>query len=254
MNWKHDGCAWRISGLTVAKGDVRAQHIFSYRGMFYLVYTARMPGASNLGLASSTQAQGPYHDVHVPWLSIGQSVSGPSVFVDQNGKAYLSYIRSTGRENWIYGAALNPDLTGYVSPPVKLLQPQQRTELNKNKTDSFFYGACIFRIGSKFYLTWSLGDAEGVRGSIGYATADKPLGPWTIGENSPLVSCGSVQGGMSAGHVSVFQAIDRKSWLLAYENVQPVAPGSLVGKIQFENLALDGIRRLVTKRLVSEPR
>jgi beta-xylosidase len=253
VSWKHNGLAWRKSAMRVAKGDFRAPHVFAYRGLFYLVYSARMPGPSSLGLAASTQPQGPYHDVHVPWLSIGRSV-GASVFVDHNGTAYLTFSRpAEGKGNWIYGAALSQDLSRLAGQPLKLLQAPHRTDLGRNDINLAFTSACTFRIGSKYYLTYSVGDLETLKSTIAYASADDPLGPWSIGE-SPLLSSRSGQPNLSVGHVSVFRTVDRKNWLLGYQNSEPAPRESGVAGIEFQSLSLDGIRRLVMKDSRSDPR
>jgi beta-xylosidase len=247
IHWSLDGWAWRMSGLRVAKGDLRAPHVFSYRGMFFLVYSARMPEGTRLALASSTQTQGPYHDVHAPWLSAAAGSMGGDVFVDQNGKAYLVFSRpSAGKVSSICGSALNEDLSRCIGEPVRLLQTDQRWEFARDDSASTFNSASLFRIGSKYYLAYSVGNPAELTSAIGYATADAPLGPWIKGENNPLLSARSGQEILSPAHVSAFRAVDRKHWLLGYENAQGTLTRSGTGVIQFETLALDGIRRLVT--------
>ncbi len=125
LNWKMDGWAWRVSGLRVARGGLRAPRAFLYQGLYYLVYGAQISGGTKLGLAASTQAQGPYHDVHVPWVSAGEGCAGANVFVDHNGKAFLTFCRSGS----VYGASLSQDLSNPNGPPLRLLQPEQRWEM-----------------------------------------------------------------------------------------------------------------------------
>jgi beta-xylosidase len=240
VSWKLDGWAWRVSGMRVARGGFRAPRVFSYQGLYYLVYGARFAGGNKFGLAASTQPQGPYHDVHVPWLSLGDGCTGANVFVDRNGKGFLTFCRSGS----IYGASLNKDLSSLSAQPVSLLQPEQRWELKESSPgmDSI----CMFRIGSKYYLTYSAGGPHTPKAAIGYATADKPLGPWTKSEENPLLSTQAEPGISSPTQGSVFRSLDGKEWLITYQTTQTAPTGS-VASINIENLELMGIRQLVLK-------
>lgn len=240
VNWKIDGWAWRVSGLRVARGGLRAPRVFLYQGLYYLVYGAQIPGGAKVGLAASTQPQGPYHDVHVPWLSVGEGCTGANVFVDRNGKALITFCRSGS----VYGASLSQDLSKLNGPPVRLLQPEQRWELMGSSPG--MDSVSMFRIGSKYYLTYSAGNPHSLESAIGYATADKPLGPWTKSEENPLLRTRAESGLSSPTQGSVFHSLDSKAWFIMYQTRQSVGEGAAVS-IHVENLELTGIRQLLVK-------
>lgn len=240
VNWRLTGWAWRVSGLRVAHGGLCGPRVFSYQGLYYLVYGARIGGASKFGLAASTQPQGTYHDVHAPWLSMADGCTGGNVFVDRNGKAFLSFCRSGS----IYGAALSQDLSNLSGQPMRLLQPEQRWE--SSGPSSGMDSTCMFRIGSKYYLTYSAGNPRSFKSAIGFATADKPLGPWTKSEDNPLLSTQAESGISSPTQGSVFRSIDSKAWFIVYQTVQSVADRPATS-INVQNLELAGIRQLLVK-------
>ena len=85
--------------MRAAQGDLHAPQVVLYQGMFCLVYSARMVGGTRFGLAASTQPEGPYHDLHVPWLSLSNSCSAGDLFIDDNGKAEIRPIKIGPRYN-----------------------------------------------------------------------------------------------------------------------------------------------------------
>lgn len=236
VGWKMDGWAWRVSGLRVAHRGLRAPRVFLYQGLYYLAYGAQIAGGARLGLAASSQPQGPYHDVHVPWVSIGEGCAGANVFVDHNGKALLTFCRSGS----VYGAPLSQDLSNLIGPPVRFVRPEQKWELlgSSPGMDS----SSMFRIGSKYYLTYSAGNPQTLEAGIGYATADKPLGPWVKSDANPLLSTRSESGLSSPTQGSIFHSVDSKGWFILYQTRQSVA--DVTGSINVENLELTGIRQL----------
>ena len=246
VNWKLDGWSWRVSPLHVAHGGLQSPCVFSYRGLYYLVYNAKFPGAPRFGLAASTQPQGAYHDVHSPWLSLAGDCSNPSVFVDRNEKAFLVFSRSSGKRagsRGIYAAALNADLSALSGPPALLLRAEERWEL-ADSSPGLDVG-CLFRIGSKYYLTYSAGDPAAGRSVVGYATADKPLGPWTKNEENPLLNTVADLKVISPNRGRAFQSLDRKNWFLLYES--GAAPGGASGgSIQVQDVQPQAGRQLVT--------
>ena len=221
LRWKLDGWAWRRSGLHVARGDLHSPQVFQYQGMFCLVYSGRMPTGTQLGLAASTKPEGPYHDLHVPWLDLGTGCIAGDVFVDRGGKAYLTYTKASNRDGChsrvIYGVALNKDLSKTVGEPIKLVEPTQRWELVQRNSSQINEGSRIARLGSKYYLLYCANDALSAEYAIGYAVADTPLGPWSKDSANPLFRTQPGIGAFGPGHPAFFRAFDRSEWFVVYD-------------------------------------
>jgi len=252
LHWKLDGWAWRKTGLHVASGNFHSPQVFIYQGMFCMVYSARMSsGSIQIGLAASVQPQGPYHDLHVPWLDLGDACIDGDVFVDSNSKAYLIFTRK-GRTNSctycaIYGVALNKDLSKTVGSPVKLVQADQRWELLHKDVNQCNESPRMIKIASKYYLTYSANDRLSPDYGIGYALAGKPLGPWTKSEANPLLQSRPEIGVFGPGHGAVFQSLTPYEWFIVYDSLADATNRSEDHLVNLDRVDLRTDRTLTTK-------
>ena len=181
VDWKLKGWAWHKSGLHVARGDLRAPQVFLCEGMFCFLYSGWMGSGIQLGLAASTRPEGPFHDLHVPWLSLGDGCTAGDVFIEK--KVFLTFSQRTtvkGRpSSAIFGVALSQDLSSALGKPVKLLEPTQPWELGSGGGGYGLEAPRMFKLNGRYYLTYSVSRSGGPSRGIGYATADRPRGPWT---------------------------------------------------------------------------
>jgi GH43 family beta-xylosidase len=248
VNWKFDGWAWRKSAMRAARGELHSPQVFLYQGMFCLVYSARMASGTRLALAAATQPEGPYHDLHVPWLALGEFCTSGDVFIDDNGKAYLTFTQTSSREGCaygtIYGVSLNGDLSKIVGTPLKLLEPTQRWELVRR--DSVRYNGVprMFKINGKYYLTYSANDPVSPDRAIGYARADKPLGTWTKALDNPLLSSRAELAIVGPGQGSVFRALGGVERFVLYESFADPANPYGPRAINIDRLQLKENRQL----------
>lgn len=221
-HWKLDGWAWRRMGLHVAQGELHSPRAFLYQNTFCLVYSALMPGGIQLGLAASLKPEGPYHDLHVPWLPLGEGCVAGEVFID-NGKPYLIYTRSSPRNDCnyrsIWGVALAKDLSKILGTPAPLLEPSQRWELAQRNLNRINQASGVFKSGSKYFLTYFANDARTAECAIGYASANRPLGPWSKATDNLLVRTYAERGVYGPAHGAVFRSLDRSEWFMVYDTL-----------------------------------
>jgi hypothetical protein len=247
LNWKLGGWAWRMSGLRAAKGQLHAPQVFLYQGMYCMVYSARMASGQQLALAAAVQPQGPYHDLHAPWLDLGGACADGFVFID-NSKPVLVFSKQAAQPEAeparVYGVALNQDLSKAIGAPVMLLQPDQRWEWVDKKLKRTIESPRIFKIGSKYYLTYTARDPRNSECAIGYATADKPLGPWSKSPDNPLLATKPEAGLLRPAKGSVFRSLDGKEWFFLYQAMGQSVGTSQEAEIDIDRLAVLGIRQL----------
>jgi len=240
VHWKLDGWAWRRTPMRAAQGDLHAPQVVAYQGMFCLVYTARIAGGAHLGLAASTQPEGPYHDLHVPWLPNINSCTSADLFVDDNGKPYLLFSQRSSREGCSYsvvcGVGLNKDLSKTLGEPAKLLEPTQRWELARRDLFRYNESPRMFKISGKYFLCYSANDPLSAECAIGYARADKPLGPWTKAEENPLLAGRPQRGVAGLAQGSIFRSLDGTERFLVYSSLAD--PANPTG---FRNINVDRI-------------
>ena len=257
VHWKLNGWAWRKNGMHVARGELHSPQVFAYQGMFCMIYSALMPTGTQLALAASVKPEGPYHDLHVPWLGLGDGCVDGDVFINDNGKPYLIFsqrsMRNSCRYSAIYGVGLNKDLSEMIGEPAKLLEADQRWELAHRELIQYNESPRMFRIGSKYYLTYSANDPLSPEYGIGYAVADKPLGPWVKSAQNPLLSTHAEIAVFGPGHGSVFRSIDRKEWIIVYDSLLGSANRFEDHVVNIDRLALQNNRTLTVKGPTRSP-
>ena len=128
-------------------------------GKYYLYYCTE---DNQEGVAVSDRPEGPFTDA-------GQLPCGgidPAVFIDKDGKAYYYWDQFRSK-----GVLLNDDMVSF--------DPDRIVEDLVTEEEHFFHeGSSMRRIGDTYYYVYA--DVErGKPTSLGYATSDSPLGPFT---------------------------------------------------------------------------
>ncbi|MEI6076308.1 MAG: family 43 glycosylhydrolase [Verrucomicrobiota bacterium] len=165
---------WTDYGMVLHLKDVKwaASHMWAidavlWKGTYYLVYCAQElnTGVYRTGLATSSQPQGPFTDIgFIQGVDWGQD---PALFVDEDGKPYLTW----GCGGGCYAAQLSDDLRSAI--------PGTTVNLKKQLT-WVFEGPWIHKYKGQYYLSYpGLPDGQWPE-HMYYATADKPLGPYTF--------------------------------------------------------------------------
>ena len=223
-HWQLKGWAWRKTADCWAVGAFWAPEVKYYRGKFYLTYSGLVRGSKpnrlQMGLAVSDRPEGPYRDLHAPWFDPGYSTIDGHLFVDDDGTPYLYFSRNGGREGYSFGAnygvQLAPDLSRPVGEPVPLLeasQPWERVNWAKNRCNE---GATVLKHQGRYYLTYSANHTAFPQYGVGYATADRPLGPWTKAEENPILASRLELGVSAPGHNSIVRSPDGKELFIVY--------------------------------------
>ena len=166
LHWVDHGVAFSLADSTWAKdcGVLYAPDCCYRDGWYYLYYC--VPDG-RCGVTKSQSPTGPFEDV-------GQleGVWGidPSVFVDDDGQAYIYW----GQITWCKAAKLKDNMVEII--PESITQPLTVEE------HEFHEGSSVKRIGDKYYYlfadTHRHGDPnreDGRPSSLGYAVSDHPL-------------------------------------------------------------------------------
>ncbi|MGY6647692.1 family 43 glycosylhydrolase [Wenyingzhuangia sp. IMCC45574] len=167
VNWVDHGRILSVDDVAWASTMAWATDAAYWKGKYYLVYCMkeRATGTTRTGLAVSDLPQGPFKDAgYIVGVDFGQD---PSLFVDDNGKAYLYW----GAGSKCYGAQLNDDLHSI----------KKNTLVNLTKQlFEVFEGPWVHRYKGKYYLSYPGLPNKKWPENMYYATADKPLGPYTF--------------------------------------------------------------------------
>ena len=128
-------------------------------GKYYLYFCM---SDDSEGVAISDKPEGPFGDIHQ--FPIGGI--DPAIFIDQDGSAYYYW-----GQLFSHGVKLNPDMVSF--------DPANIVDNLVTEEEHFFHeGSSMRRIGDTYYYVY----ADMQRGkptSLGYATSDSPLSPFT---------------------------------------------------------------------------
>jgi beta-xylosidase len=248
--WSDPNTAW--------EGAYWAPEVYEVKGKFYLFYSAQWKenptkAVENfrIGVAVADKPTGPFTDLmNRPIFDPGYPIIDANVFFDTDGKAYLYYSRCAYKhpvksevakwakdkgwfqeieESWVYGVELQPDFSGVVGEPVLLLRPpvskkdkqaewESRSVTSKEVNRRWTEGSVTFRKGATYYMMYSANYFGGEHYAVGYATASKPLGPYTKAANNPVLQKNTAKGGnvTGTGHNSITYSPDGKEMFCVY--------------------------------------
>jgi arabinoxylan arabinofuranohydrolase len=114
------------------------------------------------GVAVADRPEGPFGQA----LQLPVSGIDPAVFIDDDGQAYYYWGQFTAS-----AARLNPDMVSL--DPASVVR-----DIATEQTHHFHEGSSVRKRGNTYYLVFA-DTSRGKPTSLGYATSDSPLGPFT---------------------------------------------------------------------------
>lgn len=175
VNWVDCGSPLSYSTFSWAKGDAWAGQCIPRNGKFYYyVPVNQKNGGMAIGVAVSDSPTGPFKDaLGHPLASTGTGDIDPTVFIDDNGQAYLYW----GNPN-LYYVKLNQDMISYSGSIVKVpLTTEGFGVRNGNAQRPTLYeeGPWFYKENGMYYMLYAAG---GIPEYICYSTSTSPTGPW----------------------------------------------------------------------------
>ncbi len=167
VNWVDHGRIFSVDDVEWASTMAWATDAVYWNGKYYLIHCMkeRSTGTTRTGLAVSETPQGPFIDAgYINGVDFGQD---PSLFVDDDNRAYLYW----GSGSKCYGAELNSDLRSIKKHTLRDLT---------SELFEVFEGPWVHKYKGKYYLSYPGLPGNQWPEQMYYATADKPLGPYTF--------------------------------------------------------------------------
>ncbi|MGC0369564.1 family 43 glycosylhydrolase [Microbacterium sp. SLBN-111] len=160
--WDDDGVILRL-GEDVAWADrfAWAPSAAERDGRFFFYFTAD----DNIGVASAPTPRGPFVDSGRPLVARGAypgRAIDPSVFVDDDGTAYLVWGNTVA-----HVARLSDDMLA--------IDPET---VSSWEHPTFREAAHLHRRGDRYFLTWSENDTRDPSYRVRWADGPGPHGPW----------------------------------------------------------------------------
>ncbi len=213
-----DLARWRYLGDAFSKqpawtgGDLWAPDVVQRGRRYYLFYVGQGMGSGKhcIAVATATSPKGPFTTRNI--IGCGDATSSgyidPAVFIDADGRAYL-YVSVDDPEHNISVIPLQGDLLHAAGPRVALFGVTQAWEYSP--TGPHVENPFLIQHEDLYYLFFSGGRLED-NYAMGYATAQSPLGPFTVYEGNPILR-GTKQ--ISApGGGSVVEGPDDNLWMV----------------------------------------
>jgi Beta-xylosidase len=215
-------------GLALIKGQVYgnkwfwAPEVFYRNNKFYMFYTAE----EHIAVATSDSPLGPFTQTEKKPLHDVKEID-PHVFVDDNGKSYLYFVRFANG-NVTYGAELNDDWMSVKENSITpCITQSQEWEVVSGTQWPVTEAPAMLKHKNLYYLFYTANDFRSPAYNVGYATAPSPLGPFTKYEGNPIIrKTGDLQG---TGHCAFVMVGDSLTmYYHAHYSPQQVGPRRIV--------------------------
>lgn len=229
VDWTEVGRSMPDEGYAWAVTSFWAPEVIRQGETYLLHYTGEAEdGVKKIGLAASESPTGPFRDVRPePLLETPpKSVIDSHIFFDDDGRVYMYYSNamSTNRvgdqrysEIWV--VELESDLSRVKGEPRLLTRPEQEWEYSSGPGDYWNEGAVIHKRRGIYYLMYSANCYCRERYSVGYATADHPMGPFVKYDRNPILSIEPYQEEVSGpGHHSIMFSPDSSEIFMIYHS------------------------------------
>ena len=181
VNWTDHGTILSYTDFSWARGDAWAGQCIHRDGKFYYyVPMNQKNGGNTIGVAVSDSPTGPFEDALGKPLLDGYGYIDPSVYIDDDGQAYLYW----GNPN-LWHVKLNKDMISYdkeygiVKEELRDDNFGYREKKIDNRTAAYEEGPWLFKRNSLYYLLYPAG---GVPEHLAYSTGPSVTGPWTYGD------------------------------------------------------------------------
>ena len=194
-NWKREGQALSAAD-SYGKWGFWAPEVYyiESKKKFYMFYSVE----EHVCVATSDSPLGPFVQDEKKPIREEKGVD-TSVFFDEDGKAYLYFVRFTNG-NVIWCAELKDNLKEIKEET--LTQCVEATEPWELVFGKVAEGPSIVKQGGLYYMFYSANDFRSQDYAVGYATSDSPFGPWRKSEKNPLLH--KVEELVGTGHGAPF--------------------------------------------------
>jgi arabinoxylan arabinofuranohydrolase len=161
VNWTDHGTPASLKTFSWGTDSAWAPQAIAKNGKFYLYVPLNNNTGAKIGVGVSNNVAGPFMDPLGKALAAsGSGNIDPTVFVDDDGQAYMYWGNGTLRY-----VKLNSDLTSTSG------------SITNVSLSGFTEGPWLYKRGALYYMVYA---ATSGSEKISYATSNAPTGPWTV--------------------------------------------------------------------------
>ena len=184
--WTDHGVIFSLDDISWADGRAWAPQCIERNGKFYLYCPVHKEnGGMAIAVGISDKPEGPYKDLGHPLVDEGDwNDIDPTVFIDDDGQAYLYF----GNPELRY-VLLNEDMISYDEKVGIGRIPMTEEAFSKGSHmtgTSYAEGPWFYKRNGLYYMVYAAfsgekGDGIQHNEHLAYSTSDSPLGPWVYG-------------------------------------------------------------------------
>ncbi len=220
VNWTDHGAVLSYEDFEWSRGDAWAGQCIYRNGKFYFYVPVNQKNGGNaIGVAVSDSPTGPFRDAIGNPMLAGHGYIDPTVFIDDDGQAYLYW----GNPN-LWHVKLNEDMISYdqeygiVKEDLKDENFGYRAEKIDNRTAAYEEGPWLYKRNNLYYIFYPAG---GIPEHLAYSTGPSVTGPWAYGDTIMHVI---KEGGAFTNHPGVID-FKGKTYLFYHNGALPGGGG-----------------------------
>ena len=194
---------WSSAGTMSAGRQFWAPEFACVGGVWWCLFCDGLNAGCH-ALRSAGGVGGPYNYSHAIPV---QPAMDPSIFIDFDGKCYI-LTSSVGAAGGLWIHEISPDMKTVGKGAVVAKVNQQPSWMREPVAEG---GQVLCRVVGgrrKYYAVFSGNGCCHAAGAnfyaLGYATADNPMGPWTLSGSNPILGDG--KSGVGYGHHCFYHA------------------------------------------------
>ncbi len=163
-------------GDTWGEGGFWAPQIFKYNDEYYMAYVAN----EQIAVAKSNSPAGPFKQTEQKKLNGSTGQIDPYIFIDDDGKKYIYYVRFIGG-NSLYVGEMSDDFQSIKEETIthcisaELNSWEHTADISKTRIAE---GPTVIKDDGYYYLLYSANDYQSIDYAVGYAYSTSPKGPW----------------------------------------------------------------------------
>lgn len=181
VNWTDHGRIFSLDDIDWADGRAWAPQAVERNGKYYLYCPVKKnEGGMAIAVGISDSPTGPFRDLGHPLVDEGDwNDIDPTVFIDDDGQAYLYF----GNPELRY-VLLNEDMISYDETVGVVKIPMTEASFAKGSHDTgttYGEGPWFYKRNGKYYMVYAAFALGQQNEHLAYSTSDSPTGPWVYG-------------------------------------------------------------------------
>lgn len=181
LHWEDHGKVFSLDDIAWADDRAWAPQAVARNGKYYLYCPVhKTNGGMAIAVGISDSPTGPFADLGHPLVDEGDwNDIDPTVFIDDNGQAYLYF----GNPELRY-VLLNEDMVSYDESVGVVKIPMTVESFAKGSHDtgtSYGEGPWFYKRGGLYYMVYAAFAENAQNEHLAYSTSQSPTGPWSYG-------------------------------------------------------------------------